>query len=751
MNNPPSSSIQVPGNWAKRNQGAPKLLVVAVAAVVGLYAVYFLFQEIYPGFRRLDVFVWLMLPDMLLGATTDAGDTGSSFTVFDRLLPLGLAAAWLGVASWIGRPLLGKLSKHIGTAESLALSCLAGLSLLSTATLLIGLFGALSRVTLLVVVGVFALFSVWLRTRLSRSVTDSDELPKESVADFQNGQVANWLWRLVPVCAVALAVAYVLSSLMPAFEFDVVEYHLQGPKEFYQAGRIAFTPHNVYLNMPLGAEMHSLAMMVLVGGDDGWWLGGIAGKTITGSYSLLAALLVGGFVARHFGTTAGWAAAALLLSAPGNLHVAGCGLIDLALGAYLMASVICLTELAKRRAQADLVAWLYQLSPLALFFAGSAAACKYPGLIFAVLPCLLIVIVIGKKLWLNRPAIQPLALSIAALLITVFPWYLKNLVATGNPVYPLASQAMGSGNLTAEQVQRWNKAHQVPVTNNGSKYGWSALSNSISQIVVRNDFLPVTLMPLVLAGFVSIPIALRRSRNGTRNTLNQQLRDWTFHPSFLSMLVGAWIFLVWFFLTHRIDRFWLPALPLMAVIAGVMVHWLQVNRLQSFAALCVLISTIYGGLISLSNLQCDSRWFVAYSALRNDIGTKELPGRMPLTIGWINSNLPPEARLLLLGQAQAYRFERALQYATCFNTPIGEEELRNRSVDEQRRWLKAAGFTHILVQWSEIDRYRSPGNYGFSTWPTREDVEALVQSGVVRRLTEDWPVDISSAALLEVK
>lgn len=751
MNNPPSSSIQVPGNWAKRNQGAPKLLVLAVAAVVGLYAVYFLLQEIYPGFRRLDVFVWLMIPDMLVGATIDAGDTASSFTVFDRLMPLGLAAVWLGVASWIGRPLLGRLSKRLGPAESLALSCLAGLSLLSTATLVLGLFGALSRVALLVVVGLLALFSTWLRSKLLRSDADSVELPKESVPDIQNGQVANWLWRLVPVSAVALAVAYVLSALMPAFEFDAVEYHLQGPKEFYQAGRIAFVPHNVYLNMPLGAEMHSLAMMVLVGGDDGWWLGGIAGKTITGSYSLLAALLVGGFVARHFGTTSGWAAAALLLSAPGNLHVAGCGLIDSALGAYLMACVICLTELIKRRLQPDLASWLHQLSPLALFFAGSAAACKYPGLIFAVLPCLLVVSVIGKKLWLNRPAIQSLMLSIVALLITVFPWYCKNVFATGNPVFPLASQELGAGNLTAEQAQRWNKAHQVPVTNNSSKYGWSALSNSISQIIVRNDFLPVTLMPLVLAGCVAIPIALRRSRNGTRNTLKQQLRDWTFHPSFLAMLIGAWVFLVWFLLTHRIDRFWLPALPLMAVIAGVMVHWLQVNRLQLFAALCVLISTLYGGLISLSNLQCDSRWFVAYSALRNDIGTKESPGRMPLTISWINSNLPTDARLLLIGQAQAYRFERALQYATCFNTPIGEDELRDRSAEDQHKWLKASGFTHILVQWSEIDRYRSAGNYGFSTWPTHQEIEALVQSGVVRRITEDWPVDFGSAELLEVK
>lgn len=751
MNNPPSSSVQVPENWAKRNQGASRLLTLAVAVFVGLYVIYFLIQEIYPGFHRFDVFVWLMLPDMLLGATVNAGGTGSQFNVFDRLLPLCLSAAWLAVASWIGRPLLGRLGKHIGTAESLALSCLAGLSLLSTTTLLIGLFGALSRVTFLIVVGLLALFSTWLRTRLLRSVTDSDELTKESVADFQNGQVANWLWRLVPVSAVALAVAYVLSSLMPAFEFDAVEYHLQGPKEFYQAGRIAFVPHNVYLNMPLGAEMHSLAMMVLVGGDDGWWLGGIVGKTITGSYSVLAALLVGGFVRRHFGTTAGWAAAALLLSAPGNLHVAGCGLIDSALGAYLMACVICLTELVKRRSQADLASWLHQLSPMALFFAGSAAACKYTGLIFAVLPCLLFVSVIGRKLWCHRPAIQSLALSIVALSITVFPWYLKNLAATGNPVYPLVNQTLGAGNLTAEQAQRWNKAHQVPVANDGSKYGLSTLSNSFTQIVFRDDFLPITLMPLVLSGCVAIPMALRRSRNGTRNTMNQQLRDWTFHPSFLSMLVAAWIFLVWFFLTHRIDRFWLPALPMMAVIAGVMVHWLQVNRLQSFAALCVLISTIYGGLISLSNLQCDSRWFVAYSALRNDIGTKESPGRVPRAISWINTNLSPDARLLLIGQAQAYRFERAIQYAICFNTPIGEDELRNRSVEEQRKWLKSAGFTHILVQWSEIDRYRSPGNYGFSTWPTREDIETLVQSGVVRRITEDWPVDIGSAELLEVK
>ena len=42
--------------------------------------------------------------------------------------------------------------------------------------------------------------------------------------------------------------------MLPPVDFDVREYHLQAPKEFFQPGRISFLPHNVYANMPLGAE-----------------------------------------------------------------------------------------------------------------------------------------------------------------------------------------------------------------------------------------------------------------------------------------------------------------------------------------------------------------------------------------------------------------------------------------------------------------------------------------------------------------
>ena len=77
------------------------------------------------------------------------------------------------------------------------------------------------------------------------------------------GQLAG---RLVVVLTIVLAVIYGLGAMLPPFEFDVVEYHLQSAKEYYQLGFIGFNDHNIYMNMPLGLEMHGLAAMSLVGG-----------------------------------------------------------------------------------------------------------------------------------------------------------------------------------------------------------------------------------------------------------------------------------------------------------------------------------------------------------------------------------------------------------------------------------------------------------------------------------------------------
>ncbi len=53
-----------------------------------------------------------------------------------------------------------------------------------------------------------------------------------------------------------------------------------------------------------------------------------------------------------------------------------------------------------------------------------------------------------------------------------------------------------------------------------------------------------------------------------------------------------------------------------------------------------------------------------------------------------------------------------------------------------------------MINWQEINRYRSPGNYGYSTWPTPEAIAALVDEGLLSRV--EWPIDSKSVELYEV-
>ena len=64
---------------------------------------------------------------------------------------------------------------------------------------------------------------------------------------------------------------------LPTRDFDVLEYHLQSRRRSFtlNGSDYDFLAHNVYANMPLGAEMFSLAGMVVLGD---WWSGGQAGQ-----------------------------------------------------------------------------------------------------------------------------------------------------------------------------------------------------------------------------------------------------------------------------------------------------------------------------------------------------------------------------------------------------------------------------------------------------------------------------------------
>jgi 4-amino-4-deoxy-L-arabinose transferase-like glycosyltransferase len=260
-------------------------------------------------------------------------------------------------------------------------------------------------------------------------------------------------------------------------------------------------------------EMHSLAAMSLVGGSDGWWLGGLIGKTIIGLHTLLAAALIGGFVARLSSRWLGWSAAGLWMAVPGNFNDACSGLIDSALGTYIVAGCIVATQLIQginqskeappknEDSQDDQQAQSWMVFLLFLF-AGFAAASKYTGLIYAVIPAIALVTWLAFQRSMSLEKRSWLIACFCGIAITCLPWYAKNLAFTGNPFYPLAYSVFGGKALDTDQAQQWSAAHRVPETISGeSVYGPSALVKSIQRVTLFADAASPSLIVLGLLGW----------------------------------------------------------------------------------------------------------------------------------------------------------------------------------------------------------------------------------------------------------
>jgi hypothetical protein len=92
--------------------------------------------------------------------------------------------------------------------------------------------------------------------------------------------------------------------------------------------------------------------------------------------------------------------------------------------------------------------------------------------------------------------------------------------------------------------------------------------------------------------------------------------------------------------------------------------------------------------------------------------------------------------VLLVGDAQPFDLEMPVLYNTCFDESIFERLLKGRSREQRLAALREHGISHILVDWSEVDRYRSPGNYGFSDYVSRSLVrdELVEEQRLLRRV-----------------
>lgn len=524
-----------------------------------------------------------------------------------------------------------------------------------------------------------------------------------------------------PFVAVAAALLVVAACNPPgwlwASEFggyDVLEYHLQLPQEWFLAGQLRSLPHNVYSFLPSyveGAYLHLAAFTFAPGGDPGPEpLGLLAGE----GWRLISCQTLHAGLAMLAAWTSGRAASAFIPGSPRAplataLAICTPWLIVVGSLAYNEAPLVLLTA-GSLAAAADPGLSPARRGLLTGFLVGSAASVKPTAVFFTAAPAAFVLAFsVPLRAWIPLAGAGVFGVSLA-----IAPWLARNALAGGNPVFPHLASLFGDAHWTPDQVERYLAHHRF----SGSWPSRLALlffrdeSDPSGAPVHRgllhpqwSLFFPVVLLSAFAAS------AARETRR----------------PALILCGVLAIQLSFWLCATHVQSRFLLPA-----IVPGACLFALAAHRWATASG-----SRVVAALVPALLLAHAARTFARQRPEAGGPNTLLLSGpglRTGETIRPRFRELPPEAQqnlvdslspepftnllllqrrgsLYLLGDATPLYFHRAIVY----NTPYDAWPLAHAiraAPDDPAAWsatLRSRGIATALVNLSEVSRLRRWG------------------------------------------
>lgn len=429
------------------------------------------------------------------------------------------AAALLFLTAYaLGNRILKRTASALTSLEEGILSIGLGMGLLGTSIFILGAFG---------------LFKGWVFAALFGCIC------LICAGVFRKETILPPPLRL-PVSAWLGFVALFLSALLaftPEIYEDVLVYHFTVPKTYLEAGRILYIPNNVFSNMPMLVEIFYGAALGL---SDA-----VCAHFIHWGFGLLSGLAILALSRRLFGIS-GWTGAALFWSLPVVMAIAGIGLVDLALCFFGMAGLLSIV------AGGGSVFW----AVLTGFFAGICLSIKYTGLWMALA-------ILSFFLYKRMSAKRLLAASVVALAVFA-PWLIKNLVLTGNPVYPFLWSFFGG--------QDWSETSSAIYLRHIEGFGVHDLWNILilpwhlffHPRIFGGPLIQNKLGYALALGFFALPFVWPSLKTGFKKAA------WPIFWVAL-FLYGTWA------LTLQEIRFLLPALAAACVFAGWLWESLEVH------------------------------------------------------------------------------------------------------------------------------------------------------------------------------
>ena len=511
----------------------------------------------------------------------------------------------LVIALGLGRRCLHALRlRTLSSLEEAVFAVGLGLGIQSYLVWTLGLLGRADRLSLYAALGVLALFAA---PGLSRSPV------------FSNLRASGRIWprtyrsRLLGILLLTAGILNLVGTVAPPSFEDALAYHFAVPKIWLQQHQITELPWHLESYQPFTIEMLFLLGMALSGGTLSalfHWLFGV----------LIAASLFT-FQRRHVPGSSPLVAACIFYLSGLIAWESTSGFVDLGLTFFAHLSIFGILNWLQRRRD---TAWL----AVSGIFAGLAAGSKYVGLFVPV--CLLLMLLVALRgVRFTRDAGTAAAIFGLCAFSVGSPWYIKNALQTGDPLYPFGLALFGHGALdqflpglsqgfAAKKDLLDFLLLPFRLTFSGDRFGKSQL-----------------LGPLFLSFLPLLGWALKE-----RRTLR-----------LLSMFAGAYL-AIWFFTAQQV-RFLLPILPVAASGCALSIaaldRWGARVRAMGYAVLLagvgfgVLTTAAYNrqffpvafGVESADAFLARNAWF--YDDLE-----------------WMNRYLPRDAKVLLFARTGYY-------------------------------------------------------------------------------------------------
>ena len=618
----------------------------------------------------------ILVSDRMLGLAASAvvaGAVALRFLLGERSLhAAGPAALLEGVYAIVLATSLSLLALALGdfflslialtpsaTLERGSFSLGLGLGLMGYVMLCLGLLGALRPLS--IGAGLLIGYAL-LHRRVGGWLRRAGDAVREAPSRWKHLSPAG---KLLAALMIWIGVLAVLIALAPPTAYDALMYHLLGPRQFLEQGSVFPSTSRWWINFPFLAEMGYAAPLALLSDS--------AARLLHLVWATLFLTTTFGLARRWAeASTARWAIA-IVLGMPLLAIVAADADTDFV---WSTLELLCLAALlvgieTKNRG------WI----ALAGIFAGMALGAKYLSFVgVGTLAALL-----G---WLNarrgfRSTVSSLCLFMLTAGFVAVPWYLKNWIWLGDPLFPYL---LGGWRLDPPRMWAASQLAQGFSRPSGL-IAWLALP--LRMFVEPWKFGSSFPPSLLLLGALLFPFVPR-----TR-TLNA-----------IGLLVLSW-YVLWSLGPGLIARYLVPAVPLAAILSAHSVGRFalsrRVRRLGRILVVALAVTSLASTALILTGIAVkDDVLAVITGAKSRDDYLRDVIPTYP-AVAFALSHLPERSTLLSTGDGRAY-YCRDL----CYDS------------DDQMLWLNlalqaetAADFAAALDQRGVSHLLYSPGDIRF--------------------------------------